>query len=123
MAITQTTERFHVPPFSFPRCTMPPESSQAAWCVLREEVSMARDPAERREVLATQVTIVQLQMDLLHRQIQRRAGLSESDRQWLMAALETIGQATQAMIPLVIEDDDVEPTRRQTAGERAVHRS
>jgi hypothetical protein len=70
---------------------------------------MARDTAQRRDVLTTKVTIIQLQAELLRRQLRYRDGLSEADRRWLETALATIVQATREIIPLIVDEPDVRP--------------
>lgn len=71
---------------------------------------MARNPAHRRDVLTTNVTIIQLQAELLRRKVRRRAGLRETDRRWLEAALATIAQATHEIGALLVDDEELEPT-------------
>jgi hypothetical protein len=72
---------------------------------------MARDPAQRRCMLTTNVTIIQLQTELLQQQLKRRADLTEADRHWLATALVTILQATRQITLVIIEDGGLDPTR------------
>jgi hypothetical protein len=73
---------------------------------------MSRDPAQRRDALTTKVTIIQLQAELLRRQLRRRDGLTEADRRWLETALAPITQAAREIVPLLLEDDGLEQAQR-----------
>jgi hypothetical protein len=92
---------------------------------------MARDRALRRDVLTTKVTIIQVQADLLRRQLRRRGGLTEADRRWLETAVVTIEQAAREMAPLLVDDDVLEqtqwvrgiPAQRLTVFELPSHRN
>jgi hypothetical protein len=81
---------------------------------------MARDPSPRRSHLLNKVTIIQLQTELLQRQLRRRDGLSEADRRWLEAALATTLRTTRELTTLIVEDE--EPPRRQGVAAVPRHR-
>jgi hypothetical protein len=65
---------------------------------------MARDPAHRCDALVTNLTIMQLQVALLRRQLQRRASLREADRRWLETSLAAIEQTMREITPLLVDD-------------------
>jgi hypothetical protein len=92
---------------------------------------MTRNPPHQRDVLTTNVTIIQLQAELLRRQARRRADLTETDRRWLELALATIVQATHEISELLVEDPESNPlqlvgsmpTQRLTAPSSRPHRN
>jgi hypothetical protein len=72
---------------------------------------MARDPAPHRSQCLNKVTILQLQTELLQRQLVRRDGVSAADRQWLGHALATILRTSHELAALIVEDE-APPHRR-----------
>jgi hypothetical protein len=95
------------------------------------ELPMARNPPRMREVLTTNVTIIQVQAELLRRQVRRRAGLTETDRRWLESALTTIVQAAHEVSAMLVDGGEFAPTQwpdripthRLTVPSRRSHRN
>jgi hypothetical protein len=62
---------------------------------------MPRDAAAHHEQVVTTLTILQLRMDLLQRQLARHEDLSAADRAWLETALGELAQTVRVLTALV----------------------